>query len=504
MYEPDLNVANDTVEIVLDETMVKDTVAGDAEIVSLGSIKIDKVMKDVSSGPESMPDDEIMSISGDDEEAESDKEFFSPNDDMVDDKLIDERIDDLVAHVKNMGNKIESSFPAQLELSLNSILPRLIVDALEECLPEILSETMKSQFPKLINDSIKENLSMLNKRMRLSLKTEMHDILEESPKIVNKQFHALNKLECNRFAQLEHQMHPIMYMEQMLHSTVKIPIDLLPGIVTAKNLTIMVNKTSADMNELVGLVSRILHFMESTPPPVNIGDVDHLNLYTKCNPTAPVLRGSHNSSTALLANTQLDGQTDSLTTIGDDQPNTLTNAILAPYYPIPPTKADNGKGIAKSSNDSTLKMIVLLQEAKRLAKAAKDKSEEALRRMTLAQRMAQKQKLTDIDTKRVQQLNKSYLMCIETRDDELPITKFRYQEMEKEDLTDEEEQTRIRNIWYEVEESDKYWEDYAMEFGHEEDISQFGDDTVKEADEQGMAEEMTHHKEDVADEKQHV
>ncbi|GJT67446.1 hypothetical protein Tco_1018926, partial [Tanacetum coccineum] len=134
-----------------------------------------------------------------------------------------------------------------------------------------------------------------------------------------------------------HQMHPIMYMEQMLHSTVKIPIDLLPGIVTAKNLTIISD----------------FAFHE--------GDVDHLNLYTKCNPTAPVLRGSHNS------------------------------------------------------------------KAKRLAKAAKDKSEEALRRMTLAQRMAQKQKLTDIDTKRVQQLNKSYLMCIETRDDELPITKFRYQ-----------------------------------------------------------------------------
>ncbi|GKE42543.1 hypothetical protein Tco_1469827 [Tanacetum coccineum] len=370
MYEPDLNVANDTVEIVLDETMVKDTVAGDAEIVSLGSIKINKVMKDVSSGPESMSDDEIMSISGDDEEAESDKEFFSPNDDMVDDKLIDEvmtnantcvnidtnsiahsteiplitdpkpnRIDDLVAHVKNMGNKIESSFPAQLESSLNLILPRLIVDALEERLPEILSETMKSQFPKLINDSIKENLSMLNKRMRLSLKTEMHDILEESPKIVNKQFHALNKLECNRFAQLE----PIMYMEQMLHSTVKIPIDLLPGIVTAKNLTIMVNKTSADMNELVGLVSWILHFMESTPPPVNI-----VAKGEKSAQDEPSKLATHMSSFVIYGD--------------DDQPNTLTNAILAPYYPIPPTKADNGKGIAKSSNDSTLKMIVPVME----------------------------------------------------------------------------------------------------------------------------------------------
>nr|GFA61601.1 hypothetical protein [Tanacetum cinerariifolium] len=39
------------------------TVADEAELVSLGLIKIDEAMKDVSSDPESMPNDECMSIS---------------------------------------------------------------------------------------------------------------------------------------------------------------------------------------------------------------------------------------------------------------------------------------------------------------------------------------------------------------------------------------------------------------------------------------------------------
>ncbi|GKG18705.1 hypothetical protein Tco_0373003, partial [Tanacetum coccineum] len=45
-------------------------------------------MEDVSSGLESIPDDEIMSISGDDEDADSDK------DEVVADKLIDEIVDE--------------------------------------------------------------------------------------------------------------------------------------------------------------------------------------------------------------------------------------------------------------------------------------------------------------------------------------------------------------------------------------------------------------------------
>ncbi|GKF30621.1 hypothetical protein Tco_0100419 [Tanacetum coccineum] len=143
----------------------------------------------------------------------------------------------------------------------------------------------------------------------------------------------------------------------------------------------------------------------------------------------------------------------------DDQPDTLANATPTHYSPTPPTKANKGKGIAKSFDDPDLKMIMpqmeqgestlnitilkrfitpkkgpmtlgevafQLQETKRLAdlKAVKDKSVEALKRMTPAQQIAQEHRLTEIETKRIKQLNKSrdeYLKCIETRDDKFPI-----------------------------------------------------------------------------------
>ncbi|GKE46670.1 hypothetical protein Tco_1477928, partial [Tanacetum coccineum] len=68
----------------------------------------------------------------------------------------------------------------------------------------------------------------------------------------------------------KHHMQLIMYIEQILHSTVKIPTNLLLEIVTTKNITTMVNKTSADMTGLVELVSRIACNMDTSPPPFSV------------------------------------------------------------------------------------------------------------------------------------------------------------------------------------------------------------------------------------------
>ncbi|GJX04177.1 hypothetical protein Tco_0190093 [Tanacetum coccineum] len=76
--EPESNEANNV-----------ETVTDDAEIVSLGSIKIDEVIEDAFSDLESMPDDEIMSVSGDNDEDDFEKEI-SPDDEVVADKLLDE------------------------------------------------------------------------------------------------------------------------------------------------------------------------------------------------------------------------------------------------------------------------------------------------------------------------------------------------------------------------------------------------------------------------------
>nr|GEU93785.1 hypothetical protein [Tanacetum cinerariifolium] len=58
-----------TVEMPLDDNLDKNEMVNDYKLKSLGTIYLDQTMKDVSSDPESMLDDEIMSISGDDEEA---------------------------------------------------------------------------------------------------------------------------------------------------------------------------------------------------------------------------------------------------------------------------------------------------------------------------------------------------------------------------------------------------------------------------------------------------
>ncbi|GJU78870.1 hypothetical protein Tco_1275940 [Tanacetum coccineum] len=58
------------------------------------------------------------------------------------------------------------------------------------------------------------------------------------------------------------------YLEQVLHSKVKVPNDLL--VINAKNLTTKVNKTLADMNELVWLVTRVVYLMEPSPPLVSV------------------------------------------------------------------------------------------------------------------------------------------------------------------------------------------------------------------------------------------
>ncbi|GJZ49573.1 hypothetical protein Tco_0603763 [Tanacetum coccineum] len=72
-----------------------------------------------------------------------------------------------------------------------------------------------------------------------------------------------------------------------------------------------------------------------------------------------------------------------------------------------------------------------LQETKSPAdlKAAKDKSEENLRRLTLKQLKAQEQELSEIEAERIQHMNKirdKHMHCISFKNDPLPITKFNY------------------------------------------------------------------------------
>ncbi|GKA87716.1 hypothetical protein Tco_0809480 [Tanacetum coccineum] len=122
-------------------------------------------------------------------------------------------MDFLVAHVHNLGKSLLDKFVDYV----NSVLPRLIIDALEERLPELFSDTTKNHFSQLPSNQ-STNSSMLD------------------------------KLECTRFSILE------SVVQKSIHKNVRgtmgeVPSDQL--VFNAKHLTTKVNKTTTDMNELL-------------------------------------------------------------------------------------------------------------------------------------------------------------------------------------------------------------------------------------------------------------
>nr|GEV00255.1 hypothetical protein [Tanacetum cinerariifolium] len=64
-----------------------------------------------------------------------------------------------------------------------------------------------------------------------------------------------------------YQMQLIQYMEQMHHSFVKVPRDIL--VVNAKHLQTKVDRTLANLYELDGLVSMVMNLMDTSAPSAN-------------------------------------------------------------------------------------------------------------------------------------------------------------------------------------------------------------------------------------------
>ncbi|GJS09607.1 hypothetical protein Tco_0366403 [Tanacetum coccineum] len=108
-------------------------------------------------------------------------------------------------------------------------------------------------------------------------------------------------------------MQRINYIEQILHSSVKVPKDIL--VINDKHLQTKVERTSTDLHELVGLGFQLVRIMDSVAP---------------------------------SANASTDGEKDSR---------------ASQYYSIPPTKmANKGNGISQTTDDDTLKQIMPLME----------------------------------------------------------------------------------------------------------------------------------------------
>ncbi|GJT17055.1 hypothetical protein Tco_0875761 [Tanacetum coccineum] len=258
--------------------------------------------KEVDSDLDSMPDYEIMSISGDDDdEASSDRELFVVNEvdaNNLINKVVTEintedttkiisdasntealgairrfkeiqitkahgsdplghlprRMDILVAQIQNLTKSLLDTFNEKMNSAASTAL-KLVSDALAQQLPDLLTVTLKHNLPQMITNSMIDTLHGFNWRIRNAIKDEMHAVLKTSVlKSMYKEFNALNKLDTSRFVMLEKRVH------QSVHKHVRVKMSMIDG--PLRLLEAKMDKTSADMTVLVGLLSRVVKLID--------------------------------------------------------------------------------------------------------------------------------------------------------------------------------------------------------------------------------------------------
>nr|GEX77902.1 hypothetical protein [Tanacetum cinerariifolium]GEX87529.1 hypothetical protein [Tanacetum cinerariifolium] len=209
--------------------------------------------------------------------------------------------------------------------------------------------------------------------------------------IVNQQFNALNKYESYRLGLLKkslrgsfrqnvksnmvdvaalfkdsasHSMHLISYIEKIFKSTIHIKTNQFHNLPPVSKLTNLVNKTSKDIIELVGLVTMVIDFMDSIPTPAGVDIAGEKNKQLKV--TREDTAQPDQSKTEEIKSLVLESEiNDTLESQGIGSSFSLTMVVYSEAEPE-------------------------MKETKRLAalKETTDKSEKALKRMMQADRVA--------------------------------------------------------------------------------------------------------------------
>nr|GFB75515.1 hypothetical protein [Tanacetum cinerariifolium] len=198
------------------------------------------------------------------------------DDDFEELYVADEIIDKLVSLANTLDDNTYVSAASSLQVftifadKMVSLVPIMVADAFEERMHGLIFYTLKNILPQLLNDSVKKLMPKIDKRVKKTLTAKVPEVLL---KPLYKEFNALSKLESKRFVILEKKLKKsihkklIKYIKQMLHSTVKVPRDIL--VVNAQHLQTKVEKTSADLHELVEVVCKLVRIVNSVAPPVN-------------------------------------------------------------------------------------------------------------------------------------------------------------------------------------------------------------------------------------------
>ncbi|GJX57472.1 hypothetical protein Tco_0287369 [Tanacetum coccineum] len=155
-----------------------------SDITLIGSSRVDQEMEEADSDLESMHDDKIISVLGNDDD-DDDFEELSKADEISANNVIAKLISiantgdadinvsaanahesDPFGHLKKgidflatQVNNLELSLSQKVTDKIDSSVPKMVVDAIEEWMPDLLSDALKNILLQLLNDAV----------MRLSL-----------------------------------------------------------------------------------------------------------------------------------------------------------------------------------------------------------------------------------------------------------------------------------------------------------------------------------------------
>ncbi|GJZ05368.1 hypothetical protein Tco_0538643 [Tanacetum coccineum] len=354
----------------------------------LTPLRIDEADSDL----ELMPDDEIMSISRDDnEEANSDQEL-STTDDLIAKAVWEKKniprvkilniqalkTDFLTAQVHNVSKNLPTQLTNKFDSS-DSTIPRIaLTNAVRETLP---------RFYRIIRNYIKDEIP---KVLRTSILKPMY-----------KEFNALNKLETQRFAVQEKKLQKSIRKTIGKLST-KVPT---PAQGKPQATDTLVSQTSTAL---------VVHSTIEEPPTIRLKVVMEI-------PSIPTPTPLKSIKPIIIDNIPF-----------EQFIANMFNSSSSEYSPTPPRMIDKGKGVAQTSDDDMIKQVMpfmkegrsapslvnlqhfravgdfpmnleeeklQMHEAKRLAniKTKRKKSEKKLKTLTLAQLRAQEEELVEIE-----------------------------------------------------------------------------------------------------------
>ncbi|GJZ13111.1 hypothetical protein Tco_0548341, partial [Tanacetum coccineum] len=135
------------------------------------SKEIADILEDSDSDLQSMPDDDLRSVSGFDtadsddthkNEVSTSNHIFQDDNASVERLSLPDHMDHICEEVSSLHLKLgdmESSIVQQVSAEIKSSLPALVTNTLKEQLPSFLSDALKDTLPQLLKDSIKSSVS---------------------------------------------------------------------------------------------------------------------------------------------------------------------------------------------------------------------------------------------------------------------------------------------------------------------------------------------------------